>query len=196
MNTWTTTSKPRSRGFALVGALTFLLILTILGVAMLSTNMSQEKMTYAVADYNRAFQAADSAVVQGESWLNSLSAQPTAMQSCGSSCTVTVWQLDYPLQTYTTTGSWADFNWGLARDFSKQYDALGAATDRTDTDVNPVMLRTQTPLYVIEEVGPDRQSSLALGQGRTVRRYYYRITARGHGYGGYAYAQSSYVKTY
>jgi len=186
--------KARMRGFALVGALTFLLVLTVLGVAMLSTNLSQEKMTYAVSDYNRAFQAADSAVIAGENWLNSLSAQPTPMQSCGTGCTVTLWQLDYPLQTYTTTGSWANFDWSLARDFGYDYSELGVGTARTDTDAK--LLRTNSPLYVIEEVGPDRQSSLALGQGREVRRYYYRITARGRGYGGYAFAQSTYVKTY
>jgi len=192
----------RSSGFALISALVFLLVLTLLGVATLSSNVLQEKMTYATGDYSRAFTSADSAIVEAESWLAQQTVLPVEMQSCSSGCTPMVWQKDYPLQHYSLgTGSWPAFQWSsYARSFVYDYSATGDATPRTASTSNPTdpkLLRTSSPpMYVIEELGRDRTSSLNSGQGRQSRRYYYRITAHGAGIASSAYSQSVFVQSF
>src|SRR3989344_628961 len=62
-------SPPRQRGVALIMALVFLLLLTILGIAALNTTSLEEKMANNVKDRNLAFQAAESALVVAENWV-------------------------------------------------------------------------------------------------------------------------------
>jgi type IV pilus assembly protein PilX len=59
-------SRQRQRGVALIMALVFLMILTIIGVTALSTTSLQEKMAGNVQDKNTAFQAAESALREAE----------------------------------------------------------------------------------------------------------------------------------
>ena len=63
---FTQQSRQRQRGVALIMALVFLMILTIIGVTALSTTSLQEKMAGNVQDKNTAFQAAESALREAE----------------------------------------------------------------------------------------------------------------------------------
>lgn len=57
------------RGTALVFALVTLLILTIIGVSAMNTTTLQEKMAHNLKDKNLAFQAAESALKRGETFV-------------------------------------------------------------------------------------------------------------------------------
>ena len=67
---------PRQRGVALVMALVFLLLLTLLGIAALNTTSLEEKMAHNVKDRNLAFQSAESALILAENWLNTKTSKP------------------------------------------------------------------------------------------------------------------------
>lgn len=64
------------RGIALVLALVFLLLLTLIGITALNTTSLEEKMAGNVKDRNLAFQAAESALVLAESWINAQIGKP------------------------------------------------------------------------------------------------------------------------
>jgi type IV pilus assembly protein PilX len=161
----------------LVFALIFLLVLTMLGVASLMNNTSQERMNYAVTDYTRAFQAADSAVTQGEEYI---SAQPSfAPLTCAtptSGCNV--WSTLNSDNTLLSSSFWSSYgmNFGLT------YNVDGSTTSRSNSGLlkgNGSAL--STPQYAVEYIGHD-DSSLACGKPNPPPiAYYYRITGRGAG---------------
>ena len=64
------------RGMVLVLALVFLLLLTIMGITALNTTSLEEKMSGNVKDRNLAFQAAESALILAESWINAQIGKP------------------------------------------------------------------------------------------------------------------------
>jgi type IV pilus assembly protein PilX len=57
------------RGMALVMALVFLVLLTLLGITAMSTSSLEEKMAGNSKDRGLAFQAAESALLHGENWI-------------------------------------------------------------------------------------------------------------------------------
>jgi type IV pilus assembly protein PilX len=57
------------RGMALVMALVFLVLLTLLGITAMSTSSLEEKMAGNAKDRGLAFQAAESALLHGEIWI-------------------------------------------------------------------------------------------------------------------------------
>ena len=65
----TSYSQRNQQGVALVMALAFLLILTIIGVTAMTTSSLQEKMAGNAQDRNMAFQAAESALRVAENFL-------------------------------------------------------------------------------------------------------------------------------
>ena len=54
------------QGVVLITALVFLVVLSMLGITMMSTNTLEERMAANMQDYNRAFQSAESAIVLAE----------------------------------------------------------------------------------------------------------------------------------
>lgn len=64
------------RGAALIMALIILLISTLLGVAAMNTTVLEEKMAGNTKDRNLAFQAAETALLAGEQWVNNLLSKP------------------------------------------------------------------------------------------------------------------------
>src|SRR6266705_766926 len=66
----------RQLGVALVIALVFLLLLTILGITAMSTTSLEEKMAGNVKDRNSALQSAEIALVTGENWVANLLDKP------------------------------------------------------------------------------------------------------------------------
>jgi type IV pilus assembly protein PilX len=71
----------RERGSALIIALVFLLLMTILGVASMQSTVLQERMAGNQRDRNLAFQAAEAALRAGEDWVG-VFANQVAVESC------------------------------------------------------------------------------------------------------------------
>ncbi len=67
----------RQKGIALFMALVFLLILTILGITSMGTSNLQEKMAQNAKDRGLAFQAAETAMLAAENWINAQVGKPT-----------------------------------------------------------------------------------------------------------------------
>ena len=76
---------PRQQGVALVMAMLFLLILTLIGVSALSSTSMQEKMAGNSQNKHAAFQAAESALIEGESLVQgwTSSTEPDFTQNVG-----------------------------------------------------------------------------------------------------------------
>ncbi len=66
-----TSPFPAQRGVALVLAMIFLLLATLLAVTAVTTSMLEERMAGNMGNSNVAFQAAESALVAGEVWIGS-----------------------------------------------------------------------------------------------------------------------------
>lgn len=68
------------RGAALVISLVFLVVMTLVGVTVMNTTTLQERMAGNTADRSIAFQAAESALREGEDWLRINSIQTFARE--------------------------------------------------------------------------------------------------------------------
>lgn len=163
---------PRERGVALVMAMVFLLILTLIGVTTMGTTVLEERMAGNMQDKNTAFQAAESALTSGENWLRPLTAMPIfdpLVTDDGlhrqSSTSIPVWL------SSTVWGS-AD-----AVDYTELPGSASPPSGQLLSNVN------QQPQYLIEDLGPIRDplGSLKLGSPSLATRNVFRVTARGTG---------------
>lgn len=156
MNTFTSTQHNQS-GMAILMAIIFLLVLTVVGITSTNSSILSEKMSYNMKDMVSAFQAAESALSDGEEWLQ----KSTSAPSTCSSAPCTVWQSNIISSPETQTTNWWQTN--------------GQTYSSTIQNVY-----TQ-PMYLIEQYSFSSDDlspeSLAAGKGF----YYYRITARGVG---------------
>jgi Tfp pilus assembly protein PilX len=186
----------RRCGIALPTVLIILTVLALISVTAFSLNASEQKMAVADSDYHRALQAADSAVAQGEWWLEQQTQRPPASNGCSNpsracSDTVLVWPASSPIE------DWLGFDWidnGL--DYCASYDPDASARPRMH---NCDLARVgRTPRYVIEELGPDLDGSLVAGQESMPHRWYYRVTGQASGAEPRmtSMAQSVYAKVY
>lgn len=155
------------RGVALVLALVFLLLLTLIGITALNTTSLEEKMAGNVKDRNLAFQAAESALALGENWLYTQLGKPIFPNT----------GIGLHTPATGTTENWDDnTNWSSK---SVTYPNLpGQSGSGTLGKIN-----TQ-PKYMIEDMGevPESGGSLVLsssykGKGTTILR----VTTRGTG---------------
>jgi Tfp pilus assembly protein PilX len=189
-------SLHRQDGIALPTVLIILTVLALISVSAFSLNASEQKAAVADSDYHRALLAADSAVAQGEWWLEQQAQRPLASSGCGDpsrAChdTILVWPASSPIE------DWFGFDWidnGL--DYCASYDPNAAPTPRTH---NCDLARLgRTPRYVIEELGTDLDGSLVSGQEPMPHRWYYRVTGQASGTEPRmtSMAQSVYVKAY
>lgn len=148
------------QGIALISAIIFLLILTVLGITGVNSTILTEKMSQNMRDMTTSFEAAESALGDGEQWIQAQIAPPAAVTTC-TAPPCAVWQLNVLTTPYKQAASWWQSN---AHPLSTTI--LGLA---------------QQPMYLIElysfvpyDLSPN---SAASGRGY----YYYRITARGVG---------------
>ena len=178
--------SPRQEGMALVIALVFLVLLTVIGIAALGSNILQQRMTFGSAERNAALQSADSALLAGENWISTQTAQPVGTcTSTSSTCTSpAIWarygQATPPVGlTQLTTGSfWTGYGQSFGYTIPNAY---------------------LQPQYVIEDLGHDNSGSLAVGQSPPgYQTYYFQVTARGYGAQNTSSAlvQSVYAKSY
>ncbi len=160
-------SPPRQRGVALVMALVFLLLLTLIGVAALNTTSLEEKMAGNVKDRNLAFQAAESGLILAESWIYTQIGKPVFPNiSNGLYVPSTI-----------TDENWKDSTWST-NNLVVYPNTPGQTGSGTLGKIN-----TQ-PKYIIEDMGEKKESGGSVvtntsykGPGTTVLR----ITARGTG---------------
>lgn len=158
------------RGVALVMALVFLLLLTILGIAALNTTSLEEKMANNVKDRNLAFQAAESALIVAENWIYTQVGKPVfPNNSIG---------LYAPVTSDTDPDpNWKDSTWSTSN------VVIYPSTPGQTVSGSLGKIQTQ-PKYIVEDMGeiPESGGSLVLtssykSKGTTV----VRITARGTG---------------
>lgn len=152
------------QGAALVISLILLLIMTLIGVASMRGTTEQERMAGAFQDYNRAFQAAEAALRDGERLMQEVAAP-----------------------TFSGTNGWYESGDGLQRPEWESNAAdpgetgMGVVSYRRDIDVPfpPQFYIERMPPVVVEGgVG----GSLALGDGAMQEEYdLYRVVARGFG---------------
>ncbi len=191
----------RQSGVALVVALIFLVILTLLGIAALANNTLQTRMTYGVSEANLAFQSAETALSAGENWLYSQTARPSAgcatsagsnpvvytpVDSCGQTAATASAIWPRPNDSVSTPpvgrSQYFDESWWTSNGRKYGYTYKDNTTPAADGS-QPIGSGTtyDTPRYVIEELGADTSGSLVVGQGRTYRIYNYQLTARAYG---------------
>ncbi|HEU5338836.1 MAG TPA: PilX N-terminal domain-containing pilus assembly protein [Sulfuricaulis sp.] len=167
--------EPHSQqGVALVMSLVFLLLLTMLGVTALSTTSLEEKMAANSKERNTSFQAAESALVVAEAWINAQINKPIfpdnakglyLPNTCTSPTTKPVW--DCPTLNWSSTTNLV------------VYPSTPTAT------VSGGLTKVGTqPKYIIEDLGetPEKGGSVVMGstykgKGNTVLR----VTSRGTG---------------
>lgn len=161
------------RGTALIFALVALLILTIIGVSAMNTTTLQEKMAHNLKDKNLAFQAAESALKRGETFVITetnfdkiVAPVPTGDDGLHDSVA-------------TTTPIWEDATlWSGTDVFA--YSGLDSSK-----------LSAQ-PKYIIEYLGttvdPGDQFGSGIESGPAGQKHAFRITARGVGGTGAAVA--------
>lgn len=159
--------RKRQQGVALIMALAFLVILTIIGVTALSTTSLQEKMAGNVQDKNAAFQAAESALREAESVVENWPNKPTFSNTNGL----------YNPQPAGTQPWWYTVDWTDTTN-----EVLGYTGGIAEVN--------KLPAYIIEDLGT--LAGTAAGTGSLVTGFappaatsggsnMYRITARGVG---------------
>ena len=176
--------RPHQRGTALIMALVFLVLLTILGLKAMDTTALEEKMTSNTKDKNVAFESAETALTFGENWLYGQINRPQPFTSSGphlytpSTTDTQVWDL---------SGTW---NSAVAYPGTPYAAASGGLTGVA-----------QQPEYIIEDMGTVSDSGGTLVQSsdyQNTGNSVFRITALGYGSSGVATAelQSVYAKAF
>lgn len=163
----TSPSTPGQRGAALIMAMVFLLLLTILGVTAMSTTSLEEKMAGNVRDKDVAFQAAEAALITGENWILDQLKEPEPNNSIGL----------YEFDSTSSQSVWDTVDWDGTSDLVVFPDTPTQTGSSGLTDV-----KTQ-PKYIIEVLAhvPEEGGSLRLGAYASSFTTVMRITARGTG---------------
>ena len=152
----------KQRGTALIVSLLILLVLTILGVAAMSTTTMEEKMAGNSRKIDLAFQSAESALRDAQTD----PAIKNDLTTFDSTCTNGLC-----LPSVTGTPVWDTVNW------STNARIYGAYTGATAIPGVPA------PVYIIEKMPPVVTPGNNLGQAGSSSQVY-RITSRATGPGG------------
>jgi type IV pilus assembly protein PilX len=143
-------------------AMTFVLILSLIGVTSMTTTALEEKMAGNMSDKNIAFQAAESALVAGEVWIGSQMNKPVFDPTNG------IDGLHLPSTTSTPVWDNSTGIWSSNDLFS--YPALNIVSAQ--------------PTYLVEDLGqiPDSGGSLVLPANyKSSGKNVFRVTARASG---------------
>lgn len=175
----------QQRGIVLFIALVILLLLTIIGVSGLRSSGMQLAMAQNMREMDAAFQAAESALRAGETWLAQQNTLP-APRTCetGDCGDIIIWATGAP--TALAGGRLTDFPWETQ---AQSPIALGTLQN----------VATQ-PRYIIEFLGQD-SSTLGTGfQGETPDNPVANFAITGFGHGPTAQTeiivQSVFTRTY
>jgi type IV pilus assembly protein PilX len=180
---------PHQRGTALVIALVFLLLMTLLAITAVNTSSLEEKMAGNLKDQHFAFQAAEAALREGEAYLAVNS--PVFDASCTNG---------FCLPAASSAPLWDNFvSWGTSSTTTRAYG--------TGTTAGSYVSTTNVaaePRYMIEDLGggsvgdekPDSFVWKPSPDPKILQGHYFRVTARGVGGTNAAQAmlQTTYVK--
>jgi len=154
----------KQQGVALIMALLFLLITTLLGVSAMQSSVMEERMAGNMHDHNMAFQAAESGLQDGGDWLLSLAGRPLP-DGAANNGVYTGGSIGAEPVDYT-------FDWeGLGTDY-------GANTSNSAGDFPH---NDKPPIYVIEEAAFVSDSLNPESKAKGAGKYYYRVSAVGYG---------------
>jgi type IV pilus assembly protein PilX len=162
------TSRFRSdqHGTALIIALVFLLLLTLLGVTAMGTTSLEEKMSGNLRDKDLAFQAAETGLIAGEDWVANQLKEPEPNNSIGI----------YEFDSNASQWIWDTVDWNGT-------NLVLYPSTPTQTATGGLSGIKSQPKYIIEVLAhvPEQGGSLRMnsttGSGTTILR----ITARGSG---------------
>lgn len=181
----------RQKGFVLVTAVMFLVILTVLVMSMMRSTVLEERMVANSRDWNNAFQAAEAALrdaereikdatrISGQTGFVALCSNTSAPKGAGlclqNLCTNTgangdctpIW---IHLSTVQNDSAWKT---GSGSSKSVQYGAITGATALPGVSAQP--------RYIMEVLTITTASSVKVQAGQPALDYLYRITAVGFG---------------
>jgi type IV pilus assembly protein PilX len=155
--------KTKQTGAALITALTILLVLTVIGVSALKMSSLEEIIVGNMRDQVLAFNAAESAITDGQDTINALTAIPTATASGSSGIYERDTFGDFSSTFFDYTNTWNN---------ATEYGTAGTQ-DLNGVSADPLFLIEEEAFYT-DDLNPE---TAAQGLGR----FYYRITSRGVG---------------
>ena len=185
------------KGAVLVVVLAILIVLTLLGITSMTTTTLEEKMAGNAKDANLAFQAAESALRGGESWLWKRADEPDRSPG-GTSCTGCVWDVNVLIDYDRITDGTNDGKYNSYGDESLWSTTEGPGTVTVSMPVDAWL--KANPQYVIEYIGILRDTQ-NVGQQQDIHpstyRVFYRIVSRGSGATvGRAIAESTFTRRF
>lgn len=157
----------RQQGVALILALVFLLLLTLLGITALNTTSLEEKMANNVKDRNVAFQATETALVAGENWIFNQIGKPIFPNN----------SIGLYVPSTTETPVWDSVSW------SSGNVVVYPNTPGSSGSGSLSKVQTQ-PKYIIEDLGEVSESGGTLVMSASYKSKgvsVMRVTARGTG---------------
>lgn len=171
-------ATPHQSGVALVVALIFLVILTLLGIAAFGNNALQTRMAFGIGEANVAFQSTETALSAGENWLALQGVQP--LPDCSSNCagSPSIWNRPSTNPPVTKDQLLSE-TWWTANGRMYGFTSLDGAASSYDS-TQAFTTDADSPRYVVEYLGVDPTSSLKVGVP-TYRIYDFQVTARGFG---------------
>jgi type IV pilus assembly protein PilX len=171
------------RGVALIMALVFLILLTLLGLTSINTTTLEEKMANNTRDRDLAFQSAETALVAGEAWINTL---PNETTPAFPDSTHGLY-----MPVFNGTPVWNTVDWSSANIVAYPCTPSSATPSSSGSCAGSQISGVATqPKYIVEYMGPVDST--------TPKTIAYRITARGTGGSDAAVVmlQSSYVRVF
>lgn len=148
-------NRARQSGAALIVALIFLLLMTLLSTSSMRTSTMQERMAGNSRDWNLAFQSAEATLRAAEDYLLQVDDPPDFNDSNG------FYQIDSAVRP----------------DWTADPSAEGAGI-RTETGVDGL----PDTHYYVEQLSSIRPAGVSTETGTQIEEiYYYRITAVGYG---------------
>lgn len=173
----TTPLQLQQRGAVLMVSLVMLFVLTIAGIATLSTTVRQERMAFSDRESQLATQTAEMALRDGEIWINSQADLPEDLTCVAST----------PCRGEGFPGVFVLAAAETRFDTPDDYIALTLDEWKTDAETlqgadmqNYVTDHANKARYFVREARIIRDS-LTLGRGDETRRYLYEVTALGVG---------------
>lgn len=150
-------SRKRESGAALIVALIFLLLMTLISTSSMRTSTMQERMAGNLRDWNLGFQSAEAALRTAEQFLLDNDVLPEFNDSAG------YYQINSTSRPVWTGGSLSDGSGSIS--LPADFPAVAAP-----------------PRYFIERLSSIRPAGVSTETGTPVEEiYYFRITAIGFG---------------
>lgn len=158
------------RGVILVVALIFLLLISIVAVSGARRALIAERLGFNHWEQERAFQAAEAALVDGSQWLNALTEidDPEGSANGGSG----IWE----------QGSLQSKIYDPAYDWSEEAIKFGQYSDASESWFS------RPPYYLIENVGWVADDASPEHASAGLMTFFYNVTAQGYGSGEHSRA--------